>query len=223
MGQMGPENTFTLETHLLRNPLGCMVLRVPDQLEALQPEIFECVFAEKAKRARGNPPTSSLSGAPVADVTRPRVVDVHPDRSDDSSILDDRELLRSDPRNLSLDEGACISLCIRARDCRNPVVNVDVIARGDNCRDVVQRPGAQLDVAVARFHLHKPRTTKGRFRGPSKKDNRRLPTLPGGCPPSTIGASRLNFSVRNGKRCFPAAMTAEVVRALRVPRTLKTP
>jgi hypothetical protein len=46
--------------------------------------------------------------------------------------------------------------------------------------------------------------------------NRRLPTLPGGCPPSTIGASGLNFSVRNGKRCFPAAMTAEVVRALRV-------
>src|SRR2546429_9186901 len=42
------------------------------------------------------------------------------------------------------------------------------------------------------------------------KDYRRLPTLPGGCPPSTIGASRLNFSVRNGKRCFPAAMTAEL-------------
>ena len=45
--------------------------------------------------------------------------------------------------------------------------------------------------------------------------NRRRPTLPGGCPPSTIGAGGLNFSVRNGKRCFPAAMTAgncEVVR-----------
>src|SRR5918999_2041938 len=47
------------------------------------------------------------------------------------------------------------------------------------------------------------------------RNNRRLPTLPGGCPPSTIGASRLNFSVRNGKRCFPAALTAEVVRAPR--------
>src|SRR5215467_6508004 len=36
--------------------------------------------------------------------------------------------------------------------------------------------------------------------------NRRRPTLPGGCPPSTIGAERLNCSVRNGKRCFPLAM-----------------
>ena len=38
------------------------------------------------------------------------------------------------------------------------------------------------------------------------KKNRRRPTLPGGCPPSTIGAERLNCSVRNGKRCFPFAM-----------------
>ena len=41
------------------------------------------------------------------------------------------------------------------------------------------------------------------------KKNRRRPTLPGGCPPSTIGAGGLNFSVRNGKRCNPAAITAE--------------
>ena len=38
------------------------------------------------------------------------------------------------------------------------------------------------------------------------RKNRRRPTLPGGCPPSTIGAERLNCSVRNGKRCFPLAM-----------------
>ncbi len=41
--------------------------------------------------------------------------------------------------------------------------------------------------------------------GPPQK-NRRRPTLPGGCPPSTIGAEWLNCSVRNGKRCFPLAM-----------------
>ena len=35
--------------------------------------------------------------------------------------------------------------------------------------------------------------------------NRRRPTLPGGCPPSTIGAEGLNCSVRNGKRCLPLA------------------
>ena len=37
--------------------------------------------------------------------------------------------------------------------------------------------------------------------------NRRRPTLPGSCPPSTIGAERLNGSVRNGKRCFPLAIS----------------
>ena len=58
---------------------------------------------------------------------------------------------------------------------------------------------------------------RGRLRAPSRRNWRR-PTLPGGCPPSTIGAGGLNFSVRNGKRCFPAAMTAEIVRAPRVMR-----
>src|SRR5215211_9414421 len=51
---------------------------------------------------------------------------------------------------------------------------------------------------------------KGPERGPELI--RRRPTLPGGCPPSTIGASGLNFSVRNGKRCTPAAITAETVK-----------
>src|SRR5204863_1536684 len=59
-------------------------------------------------------------------------------------------------------------------------------------------------------------------RRPSK-GNRRLPTLPGGCPPSTIGASGLNFSVRNGKRCFPAAMTAELSGAASRYRDSRAP
>ena len=50
------------------------------------------------------------------------------------------------------------------------------------------------------------------------ENNRRRPTLPGGCPPSTIGPGRLNFSVRNGKRCFPAGMTAELSRRACVRR-----
>ncbi len=36
---------------------------------------------------------------------------------------------------------------------------------------------------------------------------RRRPTLPGGCPPSTIGADGLNFRVRNGNGCDSIAMT----------------
>ena len=34
----------------------------------------------------------------------------------------------------------------------------------------------------------------------------RLPSLPGGCPPSTIGVIRLNFCVRYGNRCIPYAI-----------------
>jgi hypothetical protein len=40
---------------------------------------------------------------------------------------------------------------------------------------------------------------------PPRMKNRRRPTLPGPCEPSTIGAEGLNCSVRNGKRCFPLA------------------
>ena len=35
---------------------------------------------------------------------------------------------------------------------------------------------------------------------------RRRPTLPGGSPPSTIGAGGLHFRVRDGNGCFPAAI-----------------
>ena len=53
---------------------------------------------------------------------------------------------------------------------------------------------------------------EGRSRGPPEVIRRR-PTLPGACAPSTIGAVGLNFSVRNGKRCTPDAMTAEIVES----------
>jgi hypothetical protein len=43
-------------------------------------------------------------------------------------------------------------------------------------------------------------------RGAALGRNRRRPTLPGPCGPSTIGAVGLNCSVRNGKRCFPYAI-----------------
>ena len=43
-------------------------------------------------------------------------------------------------------------------------------------------------------------------RGSRHEKSRRRPTLPGGLPPSTIGAGGLNCRVRNGNGCFPAAM-----------------
>ena len=55
------------------------------------------------------------------------------------------------------------------------------------------------------------------------KGIRRRPTLPGRCQPSTIGAERLNFCVRDGNRWDPLAIAtgnSSVVRRLRV-RTLK--
>jgi hypothetical protein len=38
----------------------------------------------------------------------------------------------------------------------------------------------------------------------------RRPTLPGGLPPSTIGADRLNFRVRDGNGCDPVAMVTQI-------------
>jgi hypothetical protein len=38
---------------------------------------------------------------------------------------------------------------------------------------------------------------------------RRRPTLPGGFPPSTIGAGGLNFRVRDGNGCDSTAMVTE--------------
>src|SRR6266571_6281863 len=65
--------------------------------------------------------------------------------------------------------------------------------------------------------LERPKPPEGGF---VNKDRRR-PTLPGGCPPSTIGAEGLNGSVRNGKRCFPLAMATEIVRDRPAPARLE--
>ena len=46
--------------------------------------------------------------------------------------------------------------------------------------------------------------------GCSHYEIRRRPTLPGGLPPSTIGADRLNFRVRDGNGCDPVAMVTEI-------------
>jgi hypothetical protein len=70
-----------------------------------------------------------------------------------------------------------------------------------------QTPLQRVNNLPGTKHLGPLRKTKGRSERPVGKKIRRRPTLPGGCPPSTIGAGGLNCSVRNGKRCTPAAMT----------------
>ena len=73
-----------------------------------------------------------------------------------------------------------------------------------------------------------PKRDEGPLRSgaPSSREIRRRPTLPGGLPPSTIGAGGLNFRVRNGNGCDPAAMatgnllsraSAQARRPLRTP------
>jgi hypothetical protein len=56
---------------------------------------------------------------------------------------------------------------------------------------------------------------------------RRRPTLPGGLPPSTIGAGGLNFRVRNGNGCDPSAIATEIGchsgGAVTGARSLRTP
>ena len=44
----------------------------------------------------------------------------------------------------------------------------------------------------------------------------RRPTLPGDLSPSTIGADRLNFRVRDGNGCDPVAMVTQINCQLKV-------
>ena len=68
----------------------------------------------------------------------------------------------------------------------------------------------EAELAAMQRTSNAPRTTKSpraeALRGSRHEKSRRRPTLPGGLPPSTIGAGGLNCRVRNGNGCFPAAM-----------------
>ena len=59
--------------------------------------------------------------------------------------------------------------------------------------------------ALGRLSVRR-RAGSARGASPSLEKSRRRPTLPGGLPPSTIGAGGLHFRVRNGNGCFPAAI-----------------
>src|SRR3954468_12056254 len=67
---------------------------------------------------------------------------------------------------------------------------------------VVSRRGAYPAELRAK---NAPAAAIARAAGAPEKSRRR-PTLPGGSPPSTIGAGGLHFRVRNGNGCFPAAI-----------------
>ncbi len=70
-------------------------------------------------------------------------------------------------------------------------------------------------------HPLQPWNAKKAPRGePSSKKFRRRPTLPGGLPPSTIGAGGLNFRVRHGNGCNSTAIaTGNLLSTGFLPRT----
>jgi hypothetical protein len=88
--------------------------------------------------------------------------------------------------------------CPVALGCARARVTRQEIERGSRVESAIVAVASAPDLPQARAH------TTGRPRGGPLK-NRRRPTLPGPCGPSTIGAEGLNYSVRNGKRCFPLA------------------
>ena len=67
-------------------------------------------------------------------------------------------------------------------------------------------PGAHGEARVAT--LMDVQRGPPRRDGPRAVESRRRPTLPGGLPPSTIGAGGLNCRVRDGNGWDPAAMGA---------------
>ena len=77
-------------------------------------------------------------------------------------------------------------------------------ARRRRCRALAAAACASASAQAVRNEKEPPE-------GGSRSKKRRRPTLPGRCRPSTIGAEGLNCSVRNGKRCFPLAITTEIV------------
>jgi hypothetical protein len=139
--QVGPQDAFALEADLLRHALRGEVVKVRDQLEPFELEIFERVPAQEPKGACGHATSSGLARAPIADVARARIVHAHSDRSDDAAAFGDCELLPTDSRHFSSDERACVFLRVRPRDHRNPVLDLGVVARLDDRGNIVQRPG----------------------------------------------------------------------------------
>ena len=75
----------------------------------------------------------------------------------------------------------------------------------------LSRPAESTDGLFDRRRLHSRKTAKTPPEGGVfTLEIRRRPTLPGGLPPSTIGAGGLNFRVRNGNGCGPTAMATEI-------------
>jgi 8-oxo-dGTP diphosphatase len=82
----------------------------------------------------------------------------------------------------------------------------DYSARANPLRTPAVEPRARPRVRDTQQSAPKKHKTPPATQAGLVEKNRRRPTLPGPCGPSTIGAEGLNGSVRKGKRCFPLAI-----------------
>ncbi len=111
---------------------------------------------------------------------------------------------RAAPRDRCV-RGADLSMSCRRASSRRSVARL--LLAGEILRGYAARGGVVKEPLVPNGPVTKAiATPRAAPRGGScARRNRRRPTLPGPCEPSTIGAEGLNCSVRNGKRCFPLA------------------
>ena len=186
-----------------------------------------------APRASSQPRPRAAGARPSSRARRSRPCTPQRDRAAISpeAAVDDGERRRAvapRPSRTRASEGARVRLGVRASERVASSGRSPGRRRRRRSRDVRARRG-RAAAARARRRCSSIAATLERKRGGSRSPGppeviRRRPTLPGACAPSTIGAVGLNFSVRNGKRCTPDAMTAEIVESARRPaHTFKTP
>src|SRR5215208_2076717 len=138
---------------------------------------------------------------------------------------------KRDRRNRRADEMVSGAVVVRRGEVNGERVEVSHCKTGEagalqvfaSCRVRLGVPDKDAAGCDSAPHIAPPRTRSGASRRPRDGvKNRRRPTLPGPCGPSTIVAEGLNCSVRNGKRCFPLAIATGNRSRPRPPRAFKT-
>jgi hypothetical protein len=234
--QVRAKDALSPESDLLGNTLRRDVVGICDEVEPLKLELVEGETYEQTQGTCTRALPACVRRDPVSDrAAVTLIVDSEPDAADDCGSDRHRKtlLVRCD---LTSYERKRIRVRIWRRNRRDPPRHLRVVAAGNNGIDVVLGPRTKHEIAVAKLHTSSVETTDELLRprqrtplGPVRlcvQETRasgfpelrirtgRRPTLPGACAPSTIGAGGLNFSVRNGKRCISAAMTAQIVEVV---------
>lgn len=133
---MRPQDTLAPEADLLGDSLGGRILDVGRELER--------VAAQPPEGTSRNPATAGLTGTPAADRAALPLAEPQPDRSNEPSVLCNRELVWPEPKRVG-DEGASVVVGVGPRQPRQPALQLAIPARGIDPASVVLPPGAQHD------------------------------------------------------------------------------